>query len=92
MLMLLHAFTRMPNLLPTAARTLFACRFCYHFPLPPPSAAAHTHAACYSTHTGCFLLHDTASTTAAPASTATSATAGATFIDSLKKVSIHVCD
>ncbi len=82
----LHAVACMPHPLPTAARTLAACRPSQSFPRPPLPAAAHTHAACCRTHAAAAAYCCThAASAAAPASTAPSAAAGATSIDSLKK-------
>ncbi len=81
----LHTVTCMPHLLPTAACTLAACLPSQSFPRPLPTAAAHMHAARCRTHAAAAAYCYThAASTTAPASTATSAAAGAT-IDSLKK-------
>ncbi len=54
----LHAVACTPHPLPTAARTLAACRPSQSFPRPPPPAA--THARCSLPHpcrSCCILLH-----------------------------------
>ncbi len=89
----LHAIACTLHPLPTAARTLAACCPLQSFPRLPPPAAAHTHAARCRTHTiAAAYCYTHAASTTAPASTAASAAAGATSIDSLKKVSINLCD
>ncbi len=83
----LHVVACTPHPLPTAARTLAACRPSQSFPRPPPPATAHTHAARCRTHaTAAAYCCTHAASTTAPASTAASAAAGATSIDSFKKV------
>jgi len=82
----LHAVACTPHPLPTAARTLAACRPLQSFPQPPLPAAALMHAARCHTHAAAAAYCCThAASTTAPASTAAFAAAGATSIDSFKK-------
>ncbi len=82
----LHTVACTPHPLPTAARTLAACRPLQSFPQPPLPAAALMHAARCHTHAAAAAYCCThAASTTAPASTAAFAAAGATSIDSFKK-------
>ncbi len=79
----LHAVARTPSPLPADAHTLAACRPLRSCPQSPPPAAAHTHAACCRTHAIAAAYCCThATSTTAPITTAISAAAGATYIDS----------